>query len=284
MVGEVSIGTILYKSYDLKTTLQSLKRCGVRYVDLDFLGHLSSQGETHLVHISEKDLDRPQEIKKMLDDFGLQSVTFSGHEDLSEEDNLEIFFKKMEFAKILGAKFIGAFSGSEFKKAEFFRNTELVAKKAEEVGITVSIETETRGDLLPTGTKAGEIIRTIGSPFIKFCYDFGNIYFVNQGRVDLLTDFEQSVEYVNNIHFKDPLIDGEGALTYGAIGSGLFNFKEIITLLGRYNRYFPVTIEIPYFHKSKNWEPFQVSHQVKSLEEIEEMVIQSLNFISALKA
>lgn len=282
MIGEVSIGTILYRGYDLKTTLQSLKKCAVRYVDLDFLGHPTS-GETFFAHVSEKDLDNPKKIKKMLDDFGFESVTFSGHEDLSEENNLELFFKKMEFAKALGAKFIGAFSGSEFKKVEFFKNADLVAKKAEKIGITVSIETETKGDLLPTGVEAGEIIRTISSPFIKFCYDFGNIYFVNQGKIDLLTDFEKSVGYVNNVHFKDPNINGEGALTYGSIGSGIFDFKGIVNLLGRYDKSFPITIEIPYFHRSKNWKPFEVLNQVKPLEEIEEMIIQSLSFINALK-
>lgn len=275
---EIAVGTNLYRGCDLETTLKSLKRCNVEYVDLDFLGPLPFQKEVVLAHVTKEDLEEPEKIKETLDESGLRSVTFSGHVDLSDEVNLKFFFKKMEFAKKIGAQFIGAFSGPSTKKKEFLRNVRLVEEKARKIGIVVSLETEMPGDLISRGLDGVEILKEINSPFVRLLYDFGNIYFVNQGNVDLISDLRESVNFLGNLHFKDVLFEG-GVLRYCPIGQGIINYVAIVDFLNECSKSFPITIEIPYFLRSKGWKPFEVVEQAKPLEEIERMVRESLNYV-----
>lgn len=281
MKREIAVGTTLYRGYDLETALKSLKRCSVKYVDLDFLGPFPFQKDVVLAHVTKEDLEEPEKIRGILGELGLKSVTFSGHMDLSDEVNLNIFFKKMEFAKKIGVQFIGAFSGPSTKKKEFLRNVGLVEEKARKIGIVVSLETEMPGDLISRGLDGAEVLKEINSPFVRLLYDFGNIYFVNQGKVDLISDLKGSVDFLGNLHLKDVLLEGD-ALRYCPIGQGIINYVRIADFLNECSKSFPITIEIPYFLSSKGWKPFEVVEQAKPLEEIETMVRESLNYVYSL--
>lgn len=277
---EVAIALNLYQGYDLATALESAKRCGAEYVDIDFLGPMPFKEKTLLSHLSLQDLDEPSKIRKLLEKNRLKTVTFSGHLDLSEPENIDLFLRKMEFAKALGMKYIAAFAGSKMRSHDFFRNIERVVQKAEELEIVVVLETETPNDLLPSGIEAIKVLQQVGSNRIRFLYDFGNIYFANKGKVNLVEDFVQALDMdvIGVIHLKDPIVNPP-FLTYTAIGNGILDYTAILNHVRDSNRRFPIVVEIPYFIRSKNWEPFEVLDIKKSLHEIEETVIQSLEFI-----
>ena len=97
----ISIGAVLYRGYDLKTTFESLSKLGIRYIDLDWIKPPSTgfRGEGYGVHINERNFGEVSEIYKMMKDYGLESISFSGHMFLVTKEDIELFLRKMEFAK-----------------------------------------------------------------------------------------------------------------------------------------------------------------------------------------
>jgi len=278
MSWEVAIALNLYWGYDLATALESVKRCGAEYVDIDFLGPLPFKEKAILSHLSLQDLDEPSRVQKLLEVNQLKTITFSGHMDLSSSENVNLFLRKMEFAKALGIKYIAAFAGLKTKARDFFNNTGRVIQKAEELEMVVVLETETPGDLLPSGAEAIRVLQQIGSDRIRLLYDFGNVYFANKGKVNLIEDFAKALDIIGVVHLKDPIIDLP-FLAYTEIGKGIFDYTTILKYIRNSGRRFPVVLEIPYFIRSRSWEPFEISSAQKSLHEIEEIAKRSLEFV-----
>nr|MDW8081805.1 sugar phosphate isomerase/epimerase family protein [Candidatus Calescibacterium sp.] len=278
MAWEIAIALNLYRGYDLTTALNSVKRCGAEYVDLDFLGPLPFREETLMSHLSLQDLDEPFKIQELLETNRLKTVTFSGHMDLSKPENISLFLRKMEFAKVLGIKYIAAFAGLKTRAHSFLNNMIHIVEKAEELELVVTLETETPGDLLPSGEEARMVLQHIGSDRIKFLYDFGNVYFANKGEIDLVEDFAKALDVIGVVHLKDPVVYSP-FLMYTGIGQGTFNYATIFDQIRNSGKHFPIVLEIPYFLRSKNWEPFEVLNLRKSLHEIEDIAQQSLEFV-----
>jgi len=275
MAWQVSIGTNLYRGYELDVALNSLQRCGARYVDLDFLGGLEFEETVDLAHVTEQDLDAPDGIRNMLAERDLQVVTFSGHMDLSREENLPLYFRKMEFAAALSIRVIGAFSGPVERKTALLKNLERVGSRAEDLNLIVALETESPGDVVFCGRAGAEVLAELDSTRIGLCYDTGNIYYANAGRIDLVEDLGACRNLVRSMHCKDAYWEGSW-YRYGAVGEGIFDYAAISEAVRAPADPIPLTVEIPYYLKSQDWKPFTVEAESRPLEELERMVRTSL--------
>jgi len=280
----ISVGANLYRGYDLKTVCQSLSKLGVRYIDLDFIKPPSAfRGRGYGAHVTEEDLGKANQFRKVIEDYGLDIITFSGHMFLITREEVELFQKKMEFAKAIGAHYISTNEGPKSEEDRFYRNLEIIKNKAEELDIEVCLETEMPGDIIQNGEDAQVVFSRINSPYLGLTYDFGNVYYGHRGKIDLIEDFQKTLDFLKALHFKDVKVE-EGILENCVIGQGVIDFKMICQILRETGKVLPITIEIPYFFQSKNWAPFDTLEKIKPLEEIEEMVRKSMIFIQdALK-
>jgi sugar phosphate isomerase/epimerase len=217
----------------------------------------------------------------MLEARGLHAVTFSGHMDLSREENLDLYFKKMAFASALGVRVIGAFGGPVDRKSALLRNLERVQRRAEELDLIVGLETESPEDLVATGRRGAELVREFNSPRVRLCYDTGNVYYANQGRIDLEKDLEACRDLLSNLHLKDAYWEGSW-YRYGAVGQGLFGYASLGRVLRGRGEEVPLTIEIPYYLKSREWKPFTVESETRALGKLEQMVCGSVAAVRRL--
>ncbi|MGB4412990.1 MAG: sugar phosphate isomerase/epimerase family protein [Atribacterales bacterium] len=277
----ISVGANLYRGYDLKTVCQSLSKLGARYVDLDFIKPPSAfRGSGYGAHVTEEDLGKANQFRKVIEDYGLDTITFSGHMFLITREEVELFQRKMEFAKDIGAQYISTNEGPKSEEDRFYQNLEIIEKKAEELDIVVCLETEMPGDIIQNGEDARVVFSRINSPYLGLTYDFGNVYYGHRGQIDLIGDFQKTLDFLKTLHFKDVKVE-EGILKNCTIGQGVINFKRVCQILKETEKVLPITIEIPYFFQSKNWAPFDTLEEIKPLEEIEEMVKESIAFIQS---
>jgi len=278
----VSVGAILYRGYDIPTLCQSLAKLGVKYVDLDFIEPPPAfRGRGYGAHVTESDLTRPQWFRKVLADYGLEAVTFSGHMFLISTSEVELFMRKMEFAKAIGARYIATNHGPKGEETRLLRNLETILERAKDLDIVVCLENSAPGTIIQSGQDARSIFERVPSPYLGFTYDFGNAYHSHRGQIDFIEDLQNVLPFLQVLHFKDVQLE-EGVLQYCAIGQGIVDFRGIVSFLKSCGRTFPVTLEIPYFFRSTNWGPFETLEDTKPLPEIEGIVQVSLSFVETL--
>jgi len=278
----IAIGLNAYQGYALDEVFKSFEGIGFNYVDLDYIKtSLSVHDDYGLTHLTEKDLQHPDDYRSLMDRFHLKIATFSGHVDLTIEEDVELFLKKMDFAQKIGARYISTNEGSLRRRKEFMNHLELVEKKARELGIIVCLETEMPGDMITKGEDGIPILTNMASPFLMMTYDTGNIYYSHQGNIDIVEDFDKSIDYVGTLHFKNPYFKN-GVYQYGEIGLGEIDFPGLAKILKSSGRIIPITIEIPYFFESANWGPLSVKRDIIPLQEINELMMSSLDYIQGI--
>lgn len=276
----VSVGANLYRGYDVVTVCESLSRLGIFYVDLDCIKPPATfTGSGYLAHVNEEDLPRTAEFRRILSDHGLKAVTFSGHMYLTTPPETELFLKKMRFAAEIGASVISTNQGPREKADDFYRQMERIVAEAEKLNITVGLETAMPQDVVEKGTDGKEVMERIGSPRVAITYDTGNIFYSQRGEIDYLADFTACLPYLSNLHFKDACLEN-GELRYCAVGTGKVDFSGICRLLRDKGANLPITIEIPYFFRSRNWSRIETLEEKLPVEGVEEIVRTSLAFIT----
>ncbi|NLJ38606.1 MAG: sugar phosphate isomerase/epimerase [Candidatus Atribacteria bacterium] len=278
----IAVGLVSYQGYDFDQVFKNLHGIGAEYVEIDYIKTpLGVVNEYGLTHLNEEDLQKSMYFLQLLNQYHLKALTFSGHVKLINEEEVELFLKKMEFAKKIGAKYITTGESPMESKNEFFKHIRRVEKKARELDLVVCLETEMSNTLITRGTEGIPIINEIASPYIKMTYDTGNIYYAQKGKIDIAADLQNAIDYIETIHFKDPYFI-DGVLRFGEIGKGEINFFELAEIIKTKGRIIPVTIEIPYFFQSNQWGPFEVSKKIFPIDEINRLLIHSICFIQDL--
>lgn len=278
----IAVGLVSYQGYDVDQIFRNLQGIGAEYVEIDYIKTpLGVVNEYGLTHLSKNDLQNSKDFLRLLNQYHLRALTFSGHVKFIIEEDVELFLKKMEFAKKIGARYITTGESPVEKKQEFFKHIQWIEKKARELDLLVCLETEMSNTLITRGTEGISIINEIASPYIKMTYDTGNIYYAQKGKIDMAEDLRSAIDYIETIHFKDPYFI-DGMLRFGEIGKGEINFFELVKIIKAQSRIIPITIEIPYFFQSNQWSPFEVSKKIFPIEDINHLISNSIRFIQGL--
>lgn len=233
----ISVGTLVYDGYDLKTALENLSQLGIRYVELDSIKGLFE-------HIRPKDFKDEKvrdKIKGLLQEFHLSCVSFSAHMDLTTAGAISEFERRMLFARELGVKIINTIAGPSEKLNIFYKNISSIDKMAKSLGLIIALETH--GDII-SHSESKKVLEKIASSNIKINYDFVNVAQLTKKRINLREDFASILNWVAHLHLKDIVLK-EDIWDFTEIGKGEINYPEIFQLLGDCQRNIPVSIELP---------------------------------------
>jgi len=213
----ISINTIAYDGYDLETTLKQISRIGGNYIELDAIEGLSE----HIKSLDFRDNIFEEKIITLMKRFRLSSIAFSGHMDLSKEDAVPTFERKMRFAKKLGAKIINTLSGPLEKIDGFYKNIKSIDKIAKSMDLIVALETH--GDIISDRSSIS-VIEKINSENVRINYDFVNTFHSVKGKIDLEKDFESMLKYVVYLHLKDTVLEKD---TWHFTGIGTVSYTHL---------------------------------------------------------
>ena len=278
MDSRLSISAAAFDGYELPVVFQEISRLGARYVEIAFIqGYMDAFGEEAF---SEK---RAKSVRRELAEAGLSCFAFSAHMDLGAPGAVALFERRMEFAKSVGAGIIVTNAAGRFRETGFFGNMEVLARKAETLGLIIGLENpgDGRENVVNCGKTGAKTIQRIDSPFVRLNYDFGNVvsHFFEQRRPE--DDFLPGLPFTAHLHLKDVKAFEKGWF-FTEIGKGAINYPEIFRRLAAEKKGLPMSLEIPLrFTRTKDASPCRSVTPVP-LEKIREILRGSLRYVETL--
>jgi sugar phosphate isomerase/epimerase len=237
LASPIGCSTNCYHGFDLETALRGIADVGFRYVELtsvtDYTEHVMPE------QMTERDREK---LRDRLKDYGLSPVSISGHSNLASREGVDIFKRRVDLAKWLGAAVVNTGPGEVESPAGmdgFFTNIIEIAEYAAQAKVIVALETH--GELMGSGRAAASVIEQIDSPWIRINYDTGNVIFY--GGVSPRQDILTAIPFLGHIHLKDKR-GGKKVWDFPPLGMGDVDFPAIFRALGEAGYTGPISVEI----------------------------------------
>jgi sugar phosphate isomerase/epimerase len=136
----ISISAAPYDGYEFPAMLDSIASCGTQYVEPAFI-----VGYTESFDESSFNLSRVPQYAAWLKQSGLQCFAFSAHIDLGQPGSDDIFARRMDFARALGARIINTNAAKRTNAEGFFRHIQILATHAERLEMIIGLENPGNG-------------------------------------------------------------------------------------------------------------------------------------------
>jgi sugar phosphate isomerase/epimerase len=250
----ISVSTIAFRGFNYQTIVEVLADIGIKYVEFAFI-----KGYTKDLADSDFSSSNAHFLKGLLEDHGLKTVALSAHMDLGQDDAVDAFKMRMDFAKELGADIIISNSSLQSQRELFFRNMGQIAQHAESIDICVGLENPGDGkdSLIGSAVDGVEIVKEIDSPRVKLNYDFCNTFSYSKGGILPEEDMHHAAPHSIYFHLKDMKPDERGWI-FPEIGKGVINYRQILRFLINQSARIPIGLELPLAIRSdqtfKPWE------------------------------
>jgi L-ribulose-5-phosphate 3-epimerase len=242
-VNELAGHTNTYHTYGFEDALRGIANGGYSYVELSAV-----PGWTEHV-----DLDTPPaEVRRVLDEYGLQAVSLSAHSDLTTREGLEHGIKGVRWAAEYGLPIVntavGGHQSADENEQAFLGNVGKLADAAEEAGVVVGLEIH--GDIMASSDVTLPLLEKIGRDSIKVNYDTANVEFYSGDKA--VDDLPKIVPQLVHVHLKDTT-GGKGNWNFPAIGTGTVDFGRVLQILrdGGYSG--PYSVELEF--QGEPWPP-----------------------------
>jgi L-ribulose-5-phosphate 3-epimerase len=228
--------TNTYHTYSFEEALAGIAAAGYRYVELSAV-----PGWTEHV-----DLDTPPaDVRRKLEDYGLEAVSLSGHSDLTTREGLEHGIKAVRWTAEYGLPImntaVGGHQSADENEEAFLGNIGALADAAEEAGIVVSLEIH--GDIMASSDVTIPLLEKIGRDSVRVNYDTANVEFYSGDKA--VDDLPKIIPYLAHVHLKDT-VGGKGVWNFGAIGSGSVDFARVLEILREAGYDGPYSVELEF--------------------------------------
>ena len=197
------ISTAAYDGYDLDVAFREIAAIGVDLVELAFIeGYTDPFAEDYFIE------ENAAKISALLAKYGLECMSFSSHVDLSREGIVDVFKKRMVFARKLGAQYIITNAAPLQNKNQFMENIAQLGHAAASLDMIITLENPGDGNpnVIDSAEPAARAIEEIGLAAVKINYDFGNLLSHCFGKLKPEQDYKHALAQTAHFHIK---IDNE---------------------------------------------------------------------------
>jgi sugar phosphate isomerase/epimerase len=236
----LSVSAAPYDGYPLGATLDSLANCGVSHVEPAYIvGYTEPFTEEAFAETAAT------AYRRALAASGLRCHAVSAHMDLGAPDAPEIFRRRMDFARSLGAGIINTNASLRVRAKRFRTNIDALAQHGASIGLVIGLENPGNGkdDLVNTAADGVELVRAIGSPQVRLNFDPGNRVSHVQDDADAAEDGLLALPSCAHFHIKD-VERRAGGWYFVTLGKGDLDYRPVLSGLARYPE-LPISIEIP---------------------------------------
>jgi sugar phosphate isomerase/epimerase len=227
--------TNTYHTYGLDEALDGIAAAGFRCVELTAV-----PGWTE--HVT---LNGTSELRRRLDDSGLEPVLLSAHSDLTTREGVEHGVAAVRWAADFGIPVvntaIGGHASQEENEEAFLANIDELADAAEAAGVVVALEIH--GDIMASGALTKPLIERIGRESIKVNYDTANVEFYGDAKA--VDDLPAIAPYLASVHLKDT-VGGKGVWNFPALGEGSVDFARVLAVLDEAGYSGPLSVELEF--------------------------------------
>jgi sugar phosphate isomerase/epimerase len=166
--------------------------------------------------------------------------------DLTKENGVEIFKRRMIFARQLGAETIITNAAPRIRQRQFYDNIRELGAFAATIGIKIGLENPGDGsaNILDTAEQAAAVIDAINLQTVGLNYDFGNLISHRFEKLKPEQDYRRALPQINHYHIKD-VVRLDRGWGFCAIGDGIIDYRQILTEIAKDPRPLPVSLEIP---------------------------------------
>jgi len=237
----IVISTAPFDGYDFATAFKEIANLGVDYVEIAFIeGYTDPFTEAYFVP------DNARMILSLLADNGLDCLSFSSHIDLAKDDAVDIFTRRMDFAKHIGARYIISNAGPTARKAQFMQNIAELGRRAADRGMIIALENpgDGRPNVLDSAGPAAAILAEIDLDSVCLNYDFGNLISHCFEKIDPVEDYRLALDCTGHFHIKD-VAAGPDGWYFTEIGQGGIDYRRILTEIAALETPIPISLEIP---------------------------------------
>ncbi|BHH81887.1 sugar phosphate isomerase/epimerase family protein [Desulforhopalus sp. 52FAK] len=280
MVNSLIVSTAIYDGYSFEEAFASLQKLGVKCVELAFIGGYTEAFTEDYFCPENVDL-----IVEQMKKTGLTCTSFSSHVDLTAGGIVEIFKKRMDFAKSVGAATIVTNAAPVAKADVFYKNMEELAGHAEKLELMIGLENPGDGaaNVVNQGEGSTEVIEKIGSKWVGVNYDFGNLVSHCFEKVQPEEDYLACREKIVHYHIKDVQKDA-GGWHFTPIGAGSIDYASVLADIAKNEPNTPVSLEIPLrLRRDTKAQPSRLETAVP-LETIESVLRESITFVEKTMA
>ncbi len=275
----ISISSGAYNGHELPVAFEEVAKIGGAHLELIFIHGFSNPFEESYFNKRNAAI-----VRNLYDANELNCGAFAAHMDLSMPDSVQQFIARMDFAKNIGAQFVITYAAPLHRETEFYANMEAILAHAEDIGLIIAFENPGDGkrNIIEAGRSGAEAVRRLGSEYVKFNYDFGNL--MSQFREDVLPeeDLLHVLDHTVHLHVKETRRVA-GGWEFPAIGDGDIGFELIFEDLFRRGVDLPLCLEVPLTMTRDVYGTPKMASRPPSLEEINQTLSRSLTFMRALK-
>ncbi len=238
MKKDIPLVSIGFDGYELESVLKGLSKTKSKNIIL-----CAIDGFTKHVVPEEMTIDEWKKVKLLVEKYKVSFVGLFGHCNIAVDDDMKKMKKRMEFTSFMGGKYIDTNSGPKGMENSFYKNIKDVINLAEELDLTVFIETH--GDMLDTGKAGNKLLKKVNSERIKIGYDPANVTFTSNGKVDVAEDIKYAMDYLGTVHFKGIYYNKNNSTWYfHRVKDSSINYDNFFKILESYNYNKMVAIEI----------------------------------------
>jgi len=235
--------TNTYHTYGFEEALEGIASAGYRHVELTAV-----PGWTEHVDLETS----PADVRALLERYGLEAVSLSGHSDLTTPEGVEHGIKAVRWAADYGLPImntaVGGHQSADENEAAFLENIGRLADAADSAGVVVALELH--GDIMASSDVTIPLLEKIGRDSIRVNYDTANVEFYSGDKA--VDDLPKILPYLAHVHLKDTT-GGKGNWNFPAIGTGTVDFARVLQILreGGYSGPFSVELEF----QGEPWPP-----------------------------
>lgn len=236
---DIAINTLAFYGFPLDAALEEIARLGVAVEPVYISKYDPSLREEYF---SE---ENARMLRRHLDGLRLEAPSMASHLDLEQPDAVDVFGRRMEFARAIGAGTILTNAGRKCGETVFYRNIEKLVARAEELDLVIALENPGDGEdqLLGTGGEGTALLKRLGSDRVRLNYDFSNVWTYAKGTMRPEEELAAALPYVGHLHLKN-VKACEGGWAVCGLDEGVIDYEELFRRFPALS-HIPMSIELP---------------------------------------